>query len=222
MTDEKKKEEKSELANDFIKTLEDLEGITEIEKMIKDNKVEFKIDDVKYRVRQPSFEEQKELETYRRKIYLKLLDDDSMIFQKQLIEKYKKKGIDIDDMEKQIRAKKNLMNQVMIRLAQTSEESRVKELEDEILALRSEMALLNIERADLLSFSIEDQLMIAVNSYYTYLVLEKLVGSEDPYDKPKEWERVFKTFEEFDKSQNTKLIHRAFKYVSHLLYKLGF
>jgi len=210
MTDEKKK---VELHKDFVKTLEELEGVNEIEKMIKDNKIEFEIDNIKYRVRQPTLEEQKELETFRRKRYVEFMKDDSMMFQKQWIEKYKVKGLDIDDMDKQIRDKQREINQLMLKLATTSELVRVEELKKEILALRSEIASINIEKTDLLSFSIEDQLMVAVNSYYTYLVLEKL--------EEKEYKRVFKNFEEFSNSKNTSLINKAFSYVSGLIYQLG-
>lgn len=210
MTDEKKKEDAKK---EFVKTLEELEGVNEIENMIIDNKIEFEIDNIKYRVRQPSMAEQKELEKFRRKKSLEFMKDDSMMFQKKWIELYKTKGIDIEDMDKQIREKQREINHLMLKLAKTSEESRVEELKKEILALRSEIASINIEKTDYLSYSIEDQLMVAVNSYYTYLVLEKL--ENDKYI------RVFKSFEDFENSINTRLINRAFSYVSNLIYHLG-
>jgi hypothetical protein len=214
----KKKEVKNEIATEFIKTLGDIEGMTEIEKMVKDNKIPFDIDGIKYRVRQPSFEEQKELEKHRRTKYIEFMNDDSMMFQKQWIEKYKAKGIDINAMEKKIREKEKEKNQLKIKLAQTSEEKRVDELKKEILALRGEQAELNIEKTDLMSFSIEDQLMLEVNSYYTYLVLEKLVEVKD---KGNQWIRVYKDYDEFSKSKNSTLLHKAFTYVNHLIYTLG-
>ena len=213
-----KKEAKKEIATEFIKTLADLEGMSEIEKMVKDNKIPFDIDNVKYRVRQPSFEEQKELETHRRTKYVEFMNDDSMMFQKQWIEKYKGKGIDIDAMENKIREKEKEKNQLRIKLTKTSEKTRVDELEKEILALMSEQAEINIEKTDLMSFSIEDQLMVAVNSYYTYLVLEKLVKVKD---KDNQWVRVYKDYDEFSKSINSILLNKAFRYVNHLIYTLG-
>ena len=213
-----KKEAKKEIATEFIKTLADLEGMSEIEKMVKDNKIPFDIDNVKYRVRQPSFEEQKELETHRRTKYVEFMNDDSMMFQKQWIEKYKGKGIDIDAMENKIREKEKEKNQLRIKLTKTSEKTRVDELEKEILALMGEQAEINIEKTDLMSFSIEDQLMVAVNSYYTYLVLEKLVKVKD---KDNQWVRVYKDYDEFSKSINSILLNKAFRYVNHLIYTLG-
>lgn len=210
MNEEKKK---LDVKEEFIKTLQDLEGVNEVEKMIKDNKIEFDIDNVKYRVRQPTMAEQRELETFRRKKTVEFMNDNTMLFQKDWIEKYKAKGIDIEDMDKQIREKHREINQLMLKLATTSETERVEELKQEILILRSEIAGINIERTDLLSYSIEDQLMVAVNSYYTYLVLEKLDNEK--------YIRVFASFEEFENSTNSKLINKAFTYVSGLIYTMG-
>ena len=212
------KEEKKEIATEFIKTLGDLEGMTEIEKMVKDNKIPFEINGVKYRVRQPTFEEQKELETHRRTKYVEFMNDDSMMFQKQWIEKYKSKGIDIDAMENKMREKEKEKNHLKIKLAKTADKTKADELIKEILALRAEQAEINIEKTDLMSFSIEDQLMVAVNSYETYLVLEKLIKVKDTDNL---WVRVYKDYDEFSKSKNSTLLHKAFVYVNHLIYTLG-
>lgn len=213
--DKKKELSKEDLANDFVKSLGDLESIEEVKKMIEDNKIKFEIKGIKYKVRQLTFEEQKELENFRRKKYLEFMNDDSMMFQKQWIKKYKTKGIDIDEMEQKIRENLRQENQIMLKLAQTNTEDRVADLKSQIIELRKESALINIERTDLLNFSIEDQLMIAVNSYYTYLSLEKL--TED-----KKYIRVFKDIDEFNKSQNTKLINKAFHYTNTIIYQSGF
>ena len=142
------KEEKKEIATEFIKTLGDLEGMTEIEKMVKDNKIPFEINGVKYRVRQPTFEEQKELETHRRTKYVEFMNDDSMMFQKQWIEKYKSKGIDIDAMENKMREKEKEKNHLKIKLAKTADKTKADELIKEILALRAEQAEINIEKTE--------------------------------------------------------------------------
>lgn len=219
--DKKKKDiEKEKQSLEFLKQLGDLESLNDVEKMIKDNKIVFKINDIKYRVRQPNFEENNELEKFRRKIYLEYINDDTMMFRKQWIEKYKTKGIDIDEMEDKIRKNINKENQIMVKLAQTSDEKRVDDLKSQIIELRKESAFINIEKTDLLSFSIEDQMMVAVNSYYTYLVLEKLENEKDPYDKH-EWVRVYKTYEDFSKSTDTKLTNKALYYSNNLIYSNG-
>ena len=213
--DQKKDLTKDELANEFVKSLGDLESIDEVQNMIEDNKIEFNIKKVKYRVRLLTFEENQELEKHRRKKYLEFINDDSMLFRKQWIKKYEAKGIDIDGMEDKIRNNIRKENEIMLKLAQTSDEKRVEELKAQIIELRKESALINIEKTDLLNFSIEDQLMVAVNSFYTYLVLEKLSDE-------KKYVKVYKDFEEFSKSQNSKLINKAFHYTDTLIYRNGF
>ena len=220
--DQKKDLTKDELAKEFVKSIQDLESIDEVENMVQDNKIEFNIKKVKYRVRLLTFEENQKLEKHRRKKYLEFINDKDMLFRKQWIKKYEAKGIDIDGMEDKIRMNLRKENEIMLKLAQTSDEKRVKELKAQIIELRKESAFVNIEKTDLLNFSIEDQLMVAVNSYYTYLVLETTSGNEkDPYDKF-EWVKVYKDFEEFSKSQNSELINKAFHYTDTLIYRNGF
>ena len=97
-----KKVEKQEVKKEFLKIMNKLEKAGEVEKMIKNNRIAFRVGDIDYRVRKPNHAEQMDIEKFRRKKYLELMDDDSMMFRKQWIEKYKAKGIDIDGMEKEI------------------------------------------------------------------------------------------------------------------------
>lgn len=211
MSEEQK--EKITAADEFIKTLGDIDSTIEVENMIQNNQIEFNINDKKYRVRKPTLEEQKQLETFRRKKYVELINDDSMMFQKQWIKKYKEKGIDIEAMEKEIRDLQSQIDQTMIKLAKTAEDGRVAQLEEEIIGLKRKQAMLHIEKTDLLNYSIEDQLLIAVNSFYTYIVLEIEIDGK--------WQKVYNNFDEFDNSKDTKLIYKAFHYMSHLIYNLG-
>lgn len=213
--DEKKKDiEKQKQAEEFAKTLGNLENVDEVENMIKDNIIEFKIKDVKYRVRQLNFDENSQLEKHRRTKYLEYVNDNSMRFHKQWLKLYLAKGIDIEGMEQKIRDNIKIENKLMLKLAQSADKERVEDLKEQIIKVRTESALINIEKVDLLSFSIEEQLMVAVNSYYTYLSLEQLVDEK--------WERVYKSFEEFNKSPNTTLTTRAFQYSNALIYHNGF
>ena len=215
MKDNKKDKSKDELASEFVKSIQNLESIDEVENMVTDNKIEFNIKKVKYRVRLLTFEENQELEKHRRKKYLEFINDDSMLFRKQWIKKYEAKGIDIDGMEDKIRMNLRKEKEIMLKLAQTSDEKRVEELKAQIIELRKASAYINIEKTDLLNFSIEDQLMVAVNSYYTYLVLEK-ISDENKYVK------VYKDFDKFSKSKNSELVNKAFHYTDILIYRNGF
>jgi len=214
MNDKKNDLTKDELAKQFVKSLGDLENTNEIERTIQDNKIKFKVNKINYRVRALTFEEDEELEKHRRTKYLEFLDDKSMKFQKTWLKIYLEKGIDIEGMETTIRENIQKENQIMLKLAQIADKDRVEELKAEIIEIRTASALINIEKVDRMSFSIEDRLMVAVNSYYTYLALEKL--------EKKEWVRVYKNFQEFSKDRNNnELQTKAFKFTNFIIYQSG-
>ena len=207
-----KKENKKAIKEDFLKTIVDLEEHAELERILKKNEIIFRIGDKTYRVRKPNYEEQLDIEKFRRKKYLDFFSDDTMLTRKQWMEKYKTKGIDLLKMDEDIIKLQNEIEALMLRLAKTTNEQDIKKLKEEILKLRNKQVDINIEKTDFLSYSIEDQLMIAVNSYFTYMVLEiKEVDN---------WKRMFANYKEFSQSNNTALISKAFYYINYLIYDL--
>ena len=89
-------------------------------------------------------------------------------------------------------------------------DTSVKLLKDEILKLRDKQYNVSIEKTDLLSHSIEDQLVMFVNSYTTYLVLERSEGDK--------WAKHFDKYEKFLVSENADLISKAYYYINYLIY----
>lgn len=213
---EEKKLNKREIAQKLLKTINELDLGSETERKVKDNKIVFKVAGKIYRVRRPTYEEQMKSEKFRRTKYVELVNDESMLFRKQWTKKYKEKGIDLDKMDVDVATLQNKIESIMLRLAKTQNEKDVKKLRDEIVELRTEQAMISVEKTDLLSYSIEDQLMIAVNSYYAYLLLEKPV--EDEKDEDGKWDKVFNKYEDFTTSQDTELINKTYRYVSDLIY----
>ena len=213
---EEKKLNKREIAQKLLKTINELDLGSETERKVKDNKIIFKVAGKVYRVRRPTYEEQMKSEKFRRTKYVELVNDESMLFRKQWTKKYKEKGIDLDKMDVDVATLQNKIESIMLRLAKTKNEKDVKKLRDEIVELRTEQAMISVEKTDLLSYSIEDQLMIAVNSYYAYLLLEKPI--EDKKDEDGKWDRVFDKYEDFTTSQDTELINKTYRYVSDLIY----
>lgn len=208
---EKKKElQKKEIAKEALKAISELEQSVQIETVIKDNKIEFKVGKDMFRVRKPNLAEQQEIGDIRRKKYLEFVDDDSYLFKKQWIEKYKKKGIDIDKMETDIVRMQNEIKKLLLRLAEVSDKKSIEQLKKEIFELRDKQYEISIEKTDLLSHSIEDQLTIYANSYSTYLVLEKKDGDK--------WIKYFKSYEDFEKSDEGELISKSFYYINLLIY----
>lgn len=203
------KNEKQILAKEALKALAEIEEQTKLEDLVKDNKIEFSVNNVIYRVRKPNSIERQEVDIARRKKYLELVKDDSFLFRKQWIKIYKEKGIDIDEMENKVRILDGEIKDLLLRLAQSTEPNDISKLKEEILKKRDEQFSTSIEITDLLAHSIENTLLIFVNSYITYLVFEKKVGEN--------WIRAYKSYEEFMQADD-KAIEQAFYYMNLLVY----
>ena len=208
--DKEKKQEKVVMAKEALKAMQELEDSVRLENIIKDNKIEFKSGDRTFRVRKPTLEEQQEIDNVRRKKYLELVRDDSYLFKKQWIETYKKKGIDINKIDTDIKRIDDELRRTLLRLAKTTDKKGIGELKNQILKLRDEQYALSIEKTDLLSYSIEDQTFIHAKSYTAYLILERK-------EKDK-WVRHFKDFEEFQRTEDSDLVSKLFYYFDVLIY----
>jgi len=212
MEQKRNEQETRKIAEQLLKTINDIEGVENAERKVKDNKILFKVAGKVYRVRRPTYEEQMEAEKFRRKKYIEFVNDKTMMFRKQWVKIYKEKGIDINQMEAEMSTLQAKIELVLLRLAKIQNEKDVKKLRDEVLTLRTKQAEINIEKTDLLSYSIEDQLMITINSYYAYMLLEEQDKEND------KWIRVFKTYEDFSNSQDSDLINKTFYHTNYLIY----
>lgn len=206
------KNEKHEIAKEALKALSEIEESTRIEELVKDNKIEFIVADKTYRVRKPVYAERIELDTTKRKKYVALVKDDSFLFRKQWIEQYKKKGIDIVEMENKVRTLDGEIKNILLRLAKSQEPKDVASLKEQVLKLQDEQFNTSIEVTDLLSNCIEQQILIYVNAYTTYLVLEVKEGET--------WKRLFNSYSEFEESES-KIIQKAYYYINMLIYSVG-
>ena len=204
---------KEDLKKEFLETMKELEKSKGVEEAIKDNKILFAVDGVKYRVRKPTYDEQMELEKVRREKYLMLLDDDTMKFRKQWVSIYKKKGIDINQMETTMVSLQKEIDALLMKLATTENDKDVEALKTAIEKKQDEQAAINIEKTDLMGYSIEDALMLHATAYYAYLVLE-LQGEHGA------WNRVFETYADFASSTNASLVNKALYNVNYLIYSL--
>jgi len=201
---------KEQIKEELLSTILNLEKTSEIEHLIKNNTIEFSVADTIYRVKKPNYAEQLEIDKYRRIKYLELVSDDTMMFREQWIEKYKTKNIDIKGIEKNIISIQSEIESLLLRLATLSNPSDIEKLRADITQLKSKQIAFSIEKTDLLSCSIEDQLKVQVNSYYTYIVLQKQVNDR--------WIKVFASFEDFKNSDNSELINKAFYFISYFIY----
>lgn len=207
--DKEKKQEKVLMAKEALKAIQNLEESTRLEIIIKDNKIEFESGNKNFRVRKPNLAEQMEIDNVRRKKYLELVRDDSYLFRKQWIDVYKKKGIDIVKMESDIKRIEAEINKLLLRLAKSADKKIIKDLENQILKLRDEMYSLSLEKTDLLSYSVEDQITVHAKSYAAYLVLERKEGDK--------WIKHFEDFETFQKLEDVDLASKLFYNFDYLI-----
>lgn len=204
------KENKMQIAKEGIKALNELEEQIQLEEIIKDNRIEFKLDNKTFRIKKPNIEMQQKVGAYRRKKYIEFVSDDTYLFRKQWIEKYKAKGIDIEKMEHKINELQSEIKNLLLKLAQTKDPKAIKELKAEITKLREEQFKVNIEKTDYLAHSIEEQLTIQINLYSIFLMLE--------VNQNNEWVRYFKTYKDFENSDDNVLINKAIYYSNMLIY----
>lgn len=211
---DKKVKSKEELAKELVENIVKVEESEKLENVIKDNQIKFRVGKTNFRVRKPNYAEQSEIEDFRRKKQLEYVKDDSYLFRKQWVEIYKKKGIDIDKMDSDIIRLQNEIEALMLRLAKTTNKTDIDKLKEIIISSKTKQQELNIEKTDLLSYSIEDSLLVSCNSFYAYLVLEKEVDEK--------WVKVFKSYEEFKNCKDTMLISKTFYHISFLIYDIKF
>lgn len=195
-----------------METLQKLQDKYETEEIIKDNKIVFEHKNDTYKVKLPNIEEQSKIDSYTRKKKIEFLKDPDMLFKKEWVKLLSKKGIDIEEIDNQIRdCLKKRKNKLLI-LAKASSEKEINELEKSITELENKAQDLSIEKTDYLSSSIECQLRMESDNYTVYTVLEKK-------NKDGKWEKVFSSYSDFLKSEDTSLIAKAYYYVNHLVYK---
>ena len=202
--------EKKVIAKVAMQALAELEEVTKMEDLVKDNKIEFREEDYMYRIRKPSFSERAEIDTARRKEYLRLIADDSYFFRKTWIEKYLKKGIDINAMESKVKGYQDEIKAVLLRLATATEPKDIELLKKEIYSIRDSQFSLSMEVTDLLAHSIENQLLVFTNSYTDFVVLEQKIGED--------WKKLFENYSDFMAS-DSKVIEKSFLYINYLIYQ---
>jgi hypothetical protein len=210
-----KKKSKKAIAKEVTQQIMDANKLKELEQMLKSNIIEWKLDNIKYRVRKPTIFEVEEVKKAKNKRYQELLEDDNYLFQDQLIEKLAKKGKSIARMnEEMIRIQQDI-EKLQLKLAEYGKEKEknfpfITELKDKIIEFMNQKNLISVDKTDLLSSSIESELFQLENQKMCSLVLEKEVDNK--------WEKVFKDYEEFKTCQNGKLMGQAGHYFSLLLF----
>ena len=130
---------------------------------------------------------------------------------------YEKKGINIAEITKKQLELTSQIEETELRLAKLGEEKEkdvkaITELKVNIYNLMAERNSLSLEKMELLSDSIENELLIFINSYTCALVLEQKESGNN-------WVKVFNSYDDFTKSNRSNLIEKASYYLSLIIFR---
>lgn len=212
-------ENREELKKELLNNLQELEVLEQLENLIKDNKIEFNVNNKVYRVRLPNWDETETANKEKIRKFQEMLEakDDKgkpqYRFKEYWIKLLKLQGeeYDIDKITSKINMINQQMDNLKLKLAQTKNEDGITNLKNEILQMKYDVATLSMKKTDLMKFSLEDQLLYHCNSYITYLVLEEKLEDK--------WNRVFDNYDNFKNSQNVELLQKALFFMDCLIYR---
>ena len=198
-------DDKLKEANELVSKMNEELNLSKAEEFIKDNKISFVYDEKKYRVRLLNLAEKEELDMLRRKKFGNLLQDKDILLEKDLIKQYKERGIDIEDIDEQIKkidAEDNVIQlQLGEAIANNDAENALKGYKEQIEELRTKKQIIRTQKNLLLDYSLENQLEGYVYQIMTYLSLEVFENNK--------WIKKFNSLDEFQKYPDEKLINKA-------------
>jgi len=216
MEESVRKETRIEEAKKLLEKMNEEYGISKVGELIKNNQILFPelIDGRQYRTRLLNEKEKDEFDTLRRKKFGQLLQDKDILMEKDLISLYKERGIDIEELDKEIVRINRQVDELNIKLGKILTEnptdSILKTYKEEIEILLEKLYETTIQKSQLLTFSLENQLMDFEAKILSYLSLDIQIGEK--------WNRAFYNIDDFLVS-NTKLINLAAIYSAALNYK---
>jgi len=210
--------DKKELAKKLTKEIQEADQLSNLEEMLKNNVIEFELNKTTYRVRTPTIKERQEVRREKNKKYLELLNDDNYLFREQIIEKLEKKGKSIAKMVEAMNKIQEQIERLQLKLAEygnakEKDNKIITDLKLKIFELMEERNLISMNKADLLSGSIEDTLLEFETTYFAYLLLEKKEGDN--------WVRVFNKYDDFLQCQDNSLMSKCGNYLGLLLFSSG-
>lgn len=201
-----KEEIREEDLKEQLKKLQESGNLSILEEMIKNNHIEFELNDKKYRVRLLGLKEKEELNTLRLIKFGQLIKNKDILLEKDLIKVYKEREIDILELDEKMRKLELQIHNLQLKLgesiAKNESESVLKAYETQIRQLDEEDKILYMQRTNLLQFSLENQLLCYVSEIITYL-------STDMLDDNEIWKRVWDSLESFENCKDEDLITAA-------------
>lgn len=200
MTEEKISEKIDEVTK---KATEDLNQDL-LDKILQGKDFEFEIKGIQYKVRKPTFVDKQKVYKEKIKKYTELLKDENLMLETDLKEQYKKRGIDIDDIQNKIMNLEQEKKSYQLKLGdiligngvESDAEIYKKQIED-IIRKQKELSM---KKTSLMEYCLEQQLVVFLYAYLTTLIVDKKVGEK--------WEKVWNSYEEFEASPDEEIINK--------------
>ena len=179
--------------------------LTHIEEFIQDNKIEFEHEGCQYRVRLLSLKDKISLHEFRLRKFGEYLQDKNILLEKDLIKVYQDRGIDIAKLDDEMKKFSAEIVDAQIKLGEAlskhESETILSTYKEKIEQLQTEKRLKFLQKTDLLTMSLENQLLNYESEIITFLTLEKLNDNK--------WEKVFTSYEDFINCEDEALINKA-------------
>jgi hypothetical protein len=167
--------------------------------LIQDNKLQFAVNNEKYRVRMPTQKELADAESYRYKALVRLLQEEGTITKKKLIVLLKEKqDVNIEDLENKKKIAERKLHDAYLGLALCNDDDkeRLQSYVSKIESSRQEYIDLFIEIEQYLSPAIENRIEGLYAKHLTVSCTDKL------NEETQEWSKVWKTYDEFEKDSS--------------------
>jgi hypothetical protein len=196
-------------AEKIIKDMEQDSSLSKVEELIKDNRITFTYKENKYRVRLLNSAEKDELDLLRRKKFGQLLKDKDILFEKDILNQYKERGLNVfEETDIEIKKLDSVLMDLELKLGESisrnEPEQTLKNYKDKVQEIINKKKILFTQRNLLLEFSFENAILNYVAQIITYLSLEIVRDGI--------WKRMFNSFEDFQKYEDCELINRAGEY----------
>jgi len=214
------KQEQIQKANDEITKLRKL---GEIEELIKNNEIEIEYEGTTYKVIKPTFSQKQD--AWKKKIdkYVELLKNENNVLEADLRILYKKRGIDIDEMDKRMLTLQMKKDDLMLKLGEAlknkAPDNELEIYKKEIEVLLDEIQNISIKKTLLFESTIENQVLMYIYTYLAYLITYKKVIGKDLGEGNKEadtWIRLWNTWEEY-KNASEALINKISYYAAFII-----
>lgn len=195
------------------KILSEINISDDAEKLIENNTLIFIVDNIIYRCKMPNQLNQTEANKIKNQVHINLLHTKDILFEEDLKNLLKEKGIDIFAMEQKLQELKKELHQKFLLLAptMTEEAEKIKQYKEEIKNIKQEFLVLSAKISILLEPSIESQTDKAYLEALTAFCTEKNINPTE-----EKWEKVWNTYEDFQKD-SSKLPNKAIETMAKLL-----